>query len=104
MFQVDEARIGIVGLGYVGLPLAVEFGRKFPTIGLDVNPERVAELQSGRDHTLEVEPRELASATHLRYTHDPADLRQCNVLIVTVPQQHVFSCDHIAVRSDVQQA
>jgi UDP-N-acetyl-D-galactosamine dehydrogenase len=77
--------IAVIGLGYVGLPLAVEFGKRYPVLGFDIKPERIAELQAGRDSTLEVPPEELAAATHLRVSHDPADLRACRVFIVTVP-------------------
>lgn len=81
----NQTRIGMIGLGYVGLPLAVEFGKQFPTVGLDINPARIAELKAGKDSSLEVEPRELAQATHLTYTTNPGDLASCNVYIVTVP-------------------
>lgn len=86
-FQVspDSVRIGIIGLGYVGLPLAVEFGKKFPTIGFDINKARVAELDSGQDRTLECSPDELSSATALTFSTDLNDLNGCNVYIVTVP-------------------
>lgn len=77
--------IAVIGLGYVGLPLAVEFGKRYPVTGFDIKPERIAELQAGRDSTREVEPQELAAAVHLRYSSDPADLRDCRVFIVTVP-------------------
>jgi UDP-N-acetyl-D-galactosamine dehydrogenase len=77
--------IAIIGLGYVGLPLAVEFGKHYPTIGYDINPARVAELQSGNDHTLETTPAELQAAQHLHYTSHLNDLRDANVFIVTVP-------------------
>ena len=66
--------IGVLGLGYVGLPLAVEFGKQIPTIGLDINQARVDELKSGRDSSLEVEPDELATATQLKFTADPRSL------------------------------
>ena len=82
---LNEINLAIIGLGYVGLPLAVEFGKKRPVIGFDINAKRVAELQSGQDHTLEVEPEELAAAAHLRCTTDIEALRACNVFIVTVP-------------------
>ena len=82
---LNEINLAIIGLGYVGLPLAVEFGKKRPVIGFDINARRVAELQSGQDHTLEVEPEELAAAAHLRCTTDSEGLRACNVFIVTVP-------------------
>ena len=77
--------LAIIGLGYVGLPLAVEFGKLRPVIGFDINPARVAELQSGQDHTLECSPDELRQATHLRYSADAADLKTAQVFIVTVP-------------------
>ncbi|MEJ2106546.1 MAG: Vi polysaccharide biosynthesis UDP-N-acetylglucosamine C-6 dehydrogenase TviB [Acidiferrobacteraceae bacterium] len=85
MRDLNEARIGVIGLGYVGLPLAVEFGRKFDTVGFDINTGRIDELRSGKDSTLEVEPAELANATHLRYSSEASDLSTCNFLIVTVP-------------------
>jgi UDP-N-acetyl-D-galactosamine dehydrogenase len=83
--SIDEARIGIIGLGYVGLPLAVEFGRQLPTLGFDIDTQRIAALAAGHDHTREVSAQELASATELRCSADPAGLRACNVFIVTVP-------------------
>ena len=79
------ARIAVIGLGYVGLPLAVEFGRKFDTLGFDIRPARIEELRAGRDTTLEVTPEELAAAAHLRCTADREALRDRNVYIVTVP-------------------
>lgn len=85
MITLDNAKIGILGLGYVGLPLAVEFGKKFETIGFDVKADRVEELISGQDSTLEVEPDELATATKLSYTANKDDLKSCNVYVVTVP-------------------
>ena len=83
--NLRRCRIGLIGLGYVGLPLAVEFGKHFDTVGFDVKPDRIAELEAGRDSTLEVSRRELAAAEHLSFTCDPADLRRCRVFIVTVP-------------------
>jgi UDP-N-acetyl-D-galactosamine dehydrogenase len=77
--------IALVGLGYVGLPLAVEFGKRHETIGFDINTVRVAELQAGRDSTLEVELGELASAKRLRFTSNLEEIRRCQVYIVTVP-------------------
>lgn len=77
--------VAVVGLGYVGLPLAVEFGKKRAVIGFDINPARIAELQAGRDHTLEVTPAELAEAGQLSFSSDPSALAACNVFIVTVP-------------------
>jgi UDP-N-acetyl-D-glucosamine/UDP-N-acetyl-D-galactosamine dehydrogenase len=78
-------RIAVIGLGYVGLPLAVEFGKKMPVVGFDINADRVAELQAGQDHTLETTAQELGEATHLRFSTQPADMADCNVFIVTVP-------------------
>lgn len=75
----------IIGLGYVGLPLAVALGRQLPTLGYDIDAARIAELAGGQDHTLEMEPDELASASLLRYSSDPAQLDACNIYIVTVP-------------------
>ncbi|WP_028928141.1 Vi polysaccharide biosynthesis UDP-N-acetylglucosamine C-6 dehydrogenase TviB [Pseudoxanthomonas suwonensis] len=80
-----EVRIAVAGLGYVGLPLAVEFGKRYPTVGFDINPARIEELKGGRDSTLEVEPELLASARHLRYASNVDEVRECNVFIVTVP-------------------
>ena len=85
MLDLADARLGVIGLGYVGLPLAVEFGRQFPTIGLDTNPRRIEELNAGRDSTLEVEAEALRSAARLKYTANPEELAECNVYIVTVP-------------------
>ena len=83
--QLENARIAIVGLGYVGLPLAVEFGKKFDTLGFDISTQRIAELQSGQDRTLEITAIELALASRLRFTLDASALANCNVYIVTVP-------------------
>lgn len=83
--NLDNLKIGIVGLGYVGLPLAVEFGKKFTTLGFDVKNARVKELREGRDSTLECEPEELADAKYLTYTDKLEDIRQCNFYVVTVP-------------------
>jgi UDP-N-acetyl-D-glucosamine/UDP-N-acetyl-D-galactosamine dehydrogenase len=82
---LDNDVIAVIGLGYVGLPLAVEFGKKRRVIGFDINTARVAELQAGHDRTLEVEPHELKEASGLSYSHNPADLAQAKVFIVTVP-------------------
>jgi UDP-N-acetyl-D-galactosamine dehydrogenase len=84
-FDLQKIRLGIVGLGYVGLPLAVEFGRKYPTVGFDVKTSRIDELKSGTDSTLEVPGEELAAASMLEYTADAAGLADCNFYIVTVP-------------------
>ncbi|KAB7622913.1 Vi polysaccharide biosynthesis UDP-N-acetylglucosamine C-6 dehydrogenase TviB [Alkalilimnicola sp. S0819] len=85
MLKLDEARVAVVGLGYVGLPLAVELARAFPVIGFDVKAARIAELREGRDGTREVSPEELRQAEGLHYTDQPEDLADCNVYIVTVP-------------------
>jgi UDP-N-acetyl-D-galactosamine dehydrogenase len=84
-FDLNNLRIGIIGLGYVGLPLAVEFGKKYPTIGFDINEGRVAELKSGTDSTLECSEEELADSQHLAYTTDIEEIRDCNFYVVTVP-------------------
>jgi UDP-N-acetyl-D-glucosamine/UDP-N-acetyl-D-galactosamine dehydrogenase len=83
--EIRKCRIGIVGLGYVGLPLAVEFGKHYETVGFDVKPERIAQLRRGRDLTLEVTGAELKAARRLTFTTDLKRLRTCQVFIVTVP-------------------
>ncbi len=83
--DLSDVKIAIIGLGYVGLPLAVEFGKHFPTLGFDIKAGRIAELETGRDRTLEVSERELQEAIQLRYTSDPKQLAECNTYIVTVP-------------------
>jgi UDP-N-acetyl-D-glucosamine/UDP-N-acetyl-D-galactosamine dehydrogenase len=85
MRPLEDVRVGVIGLGYVGLPLAVELGRRYPTVGFDIKAERVAELREGRDSTREASPEALAAATHLRFSTDSEDLHDCNVYIVTVP-------------------
>lgn len=85
MFQLEQLSIAIIGLGYVGLPLAVEFGKQKPTIGFDINQQRIAELLAGHDHTLETSAEELKQAVNLRYTYDFNTLKQSNFFIVTVP-------------------
>lgn len=85
MTDINQIKIAIIGLGYVGLPLAVEFGKTVDTIGFDINLLRIQELQSGTDHTLEVSGEELASATRLTYSSDMQALKDCNFFIVTVP-------------------
>ncbi len=77
--------IGIIGLGYVGLPMALEFGKKFRTIGFDIDRGRIEELKAGTDRTLEVTPENLKSAQHLTYTDQVDDIKVCTVYIVTVP-------------------
>ena len=85
MHAIKEAKIAVIGLGYVGLPLAVEFSKHFPTIGIDINEDRIRELSSGNDSTLEVSAEELASAQQLTFTHEVEQIAECNVFIVTVP-------------------
>ncbi|MDR2219342.1 MAG: Vi polysaccharide biosynthesis UDP-N-acetylglucosamine C-6 dehydrogenase TviB [Methylobacillus sp.] len=82
---LKDIKLAIIGLGYVGLPLAVEFGRKRPVVGFDINQRRIDELKSGNDSTLETTDEELAAAKQLSYTINPEDLRACNCFIVTVP-------------------
>ena len=83
--NLDNTTIALIGLGYVGLPLAVEFGKHRPVIGFDINQARVAELQGGQDHTLECSPEQLKAAEHLRFSSQLDDLRDCGIFIVTVP-------------------
>jgi UDP-N-acetyl-D-galactosamine dehydrogenase len=83
--NLENNTIAIIGLGYVGLPLAVEFGKVRPVIGFDINAQRIAKLQGGKDHTLECSSEELTKASHLRYSCTAADLEQAQIFIVTVP-------------------
>lgn len=83
--NLQNKKIAIIGLGYVGLPLAVEFGKIYPVIGFDINQKRISELNNGDDKTLEVSPSELSLSKHLKFSSDPLELKQCNVFIVTVP-------------------
>src|SRR5581483_1293990 len=83
--NLRKCRIGVVGLGYVGLPLAVEFGKHFQTLGFDVKAPRIRELEAGHDSTLEISRAELKSAKYLRFTTDLAAMKSCRVYIVTVP-------------------
>ena len=85
MITLDTTKLAIIGLGYVGLPLAVEFGKKMPVVGFDINRPRVEELKSGTDSTLEVSSDELKEATQLQYSSSTDDLKDCNVYVVTVP-------------------
>ena len=83
--KLNNVKIGIIGLGYVGLPLAVEFGKKYPVTGFDIRKTRVEELSSGKDHTLECSQEELAASPHLTFSCELKDLKKCNFYIVTVP-------------------
>jgi UDP-N-acetyl-D-galactosamine dehydrogenase len=85
LHKLTEVKLGVIGLGYVGLPLAVEFGKQYPLVGFDINRKRIEELRAGTDRTLEVSENELEQASRLSYTSDVADLRNCNTYIVTVP-------------------
>ena len=81
----ESINIGVIGLGYVGLPLAVEFGKKFTVMGFDINQHRIKELENGHDRTLETSDEDLKAAVHLKYTSNLDDLKSCNYYIVTVP-------------------
>lgn len=83
--NISDIKIAVIGLGYVGLPLAVEFGKNHSVIGFDINTNRINDLKLGTDHTLEVSNEELAEATQLSYSSDIAALKDCNFFIVTVP-------------------
>ena len=85
MLTLSELKIAVIGLGYVGLPLAVEFGKKVPVVGFDIHQKRIEELQNAQDHTLEVSPEELKRAIQLSYSANLEDLKSCNFFIVTVP-------------------
>ncbi len=85
MIELQNTKIAIIGLGYVGLPLAVEFGKIFPTLGYDIRVSRIDELRQGIDSTLELNSHEMAESTNIHYSADKADLVACNVYIVTVP-------------------
>ncbi len=84
-FDINNIRIGVIGLGYVGLPVAVEFGKKYPTVGFDIDESRVEELENGTDSTLEASEKEMASADKLSYTSNSDDLADCHFYVVTVP-------------------
>lgn len=85
MLDINNIKIAVIGLGYVGLPLAVEFGKHLPVVGFDINAERISALTAGTDHTLEVSDEELAQASQLSYSSDIQALKDCNFFIVTVP-------------------
>lgn len=85
MLDINNIKIAVIGLGYVGLPLAVEFGKHLPVVGFDINAERISALAAGTDHTLEVSDEELTQASHLSYSSDIKALKDCNFFIVTVP-------------------
>jgi UDP-N-acetyl-D-glucosamine/UDP-N-acetyl-D-galactosamine dehydrogenase len=83
--DMTNAPVAVIGLGYVGLPLAVEFGKQRPTYGFDTRHARIEELRAGRDATKEVDPTDLAAARHLRFSSKPSDLKDCTFFIVAVP-------------------
>ena len=83
--NIQDSKVAIIGLGYVGLPLAVEFGKTREVVGFDINPNRIAELTAGRDITLEVSSEELSAARFITYTSDRDALKECGIFIVTVP-------------------
>ncbi len=83
--NLDGQKIAVIGLGYVGLPLAVEFAKHRPVLGFDIKQERITQLQAGHDGTREIDAEELAQAHHLTLSHDPANLSDCGIFIVTVP-------------------
>mgnify|MGYP001221059681 FL=1 len=79
MFDLSQIKIAVIGLGYVGLPLAVEFSKKYSVVGFDINQGRIDELSSGKDATLEVSPEELVDAKDLQFSASKVDLKDCNV-------------------------
>lgn len=85
MVKLDKIKVGILGLGYVGLPLAVAFGKEISTIGFDISEIRIQELMSGNDHTFEVSPDEIKKATKLKFTYYLSEFKACNFYIVCVP-------------------
>ena len=85
MININKSKIAVIGLGYVGLPLAVEFGKFFETIGFDINKSRVKQLEDGKDLTLEVETKELIESVKLTFSSDIQDISNCNIFIITVP-------------------
>src|SRR4051812_15437733 len=85
MNKMKDVRIAVIGLGYVGLPLAVEFGKKVSTVGFDLKQDRIGEIISGRDPTREATPEDLASARLLSFSTDSAAIADCNCFIITVP-------------------
>ena len=83
--NLEKVNIAIIGQGYVGLPLAIEFGKKYPTIGFDINHSRINELKTGVDHTNEASSEQLATASKLMFSSNINDVKKCNIYIVTVP-------------------
>src|ERR1019366_5467671 len=85
MLSLRNCRVGVVGLGYVGLPIAIEFGKHFVTIGFDIKRERISELRAAKDSTLEIDKNEFRAAENLKFTFQAQDLKNCTVFVVTVP-------------------
>tara|TARA_Y100001935_G_scaffold255656_1_gene270584 strand:- start:241 stop:1518 length:1278 start_codon:yes stop_codon:yes gene_type:complete len=85
MINKNDTKLGIIGLGYVGLPLAVEFGKKFATVGFDINDTRINELKFGKDSTLEITNEEISLSKKLKFTSNTDDLKSCTIFIITVP-------------------
>ncbi len=85
MFDINNIKLGIIGLGYVGLPLAVEFGKHYPTVGFDIDGSRVNELNQGNDHTLELSKEDLKASRYLKITSTDSELTDCNVYVISVP-------------------
>jgi len=83
--MISNMKIGVIGLGYVGLPLAVEFGKIRPVVGYDLNSTRIVELKNRLDRTFELTTDQLMEAKHLEYSSDPSSLKECQIYIVTVP-------------------
>ena len=85
MLKENNIKIAIIGLGYVGLPLAIEFGKKYQTLGYDISNDRVSNLKKGIDNTLEATSDEINSSKNLIFSSNADDLKSCNIYIVTVP-------------------
>ena len=85
MIKQENIKIAIIGQGYVGLPLAIEFGKKFPTIGFDIDKNRIIELKKGLDNTNEATKNQIKSSKHLTFTHELNKISLCNIYIITVP-------------------
>ncbi|WP_220721987.1 hypothetical protein [Citrobacter portucalensis] len=85
MFDINQLKICVIGLGYVGLPLAIEFGKFIPTSGYDIDNDRICELRDNIDHTLEVESHEFKESKFITFTNSVDELSNCNFYIVTVP-------------------
>ena len=101
-FDLNNLKIGVIGLGYVGLPLAVEFGKLYPTVGFDVKDARIDELSDGKDSTLEVTSEDLGAATLLNFSNKASDIAECNFYIVTVPTP--VADDHRPVLTPLESA